>query len=173
MYPKFAVLLAFAATLILPTSADALGIRLLDQNAEATARADAFAATADNPSAVYYNPAGITQLDGTRVVLGAYGIHFNSRIDLEADGDPFDNKYDAQIVPQLFATWQPSKGPLTFGIGLYSPFGLALEYDDDVPFRSLAHKGSMVYITLNPVVAWKITESLSVAAGPTVNYAKV
>ncbi len=165
--------LAAALVVFLPVSSQALGIRILDQNAEATARADAFVATADNPSAVYYNPAGITQLDGTRVVVGTYGIHFNSRVDLDVDGDPFDNEYNPQAVPQLFATWQPQNLPLTFGFGIYSPFGFALNYGDDVPFRTLAHKGSMVFLTANPVVAWKVTDSFSVAAGLTVNYAKV
>ncbi|MHA3770181.1 OmpP1/FadL family transporter [Verrucomicrobiota bacterium sgz303538] len=171
MTPKSSVLLVAAA--LLPLSANALGIRLFDQDAYATARGNAFTATADNPSAIYYNPAGITQLDGTQIRVGAYGISFNSRIDLKADGDPFDNKYDLQVVPQFFATWHPENLPLTFGLGFYAPFGLANEYSDNVPFRSLAHKGSLRYLTLNPVVAWKITDSLSVAAGPTINYAKV
>ncbi len=168
-----AALTTAAAAILLPVSSHALGIRLLDQNAEATARADAFVATADNPSAIYYNPAGITQLEGTRVLVGTYGIHLNSRADLESDGDPFDSVYDAQVVPQVFATWQPKNLPLTFGVGFYAPFGLALDWDDDVAFRTLARKGSLRYLTINPVVAWKINESLSVAGGVTVNYAKV
>ena len=40
------------------------GFRLPDQDAFATARGEAFAATADNASAIYYNPAGISQLEG-------------------------------------------------------------------------------------------------------------
>jgi long-chain fatty acid transport protein len=44
--------------------ASANGFGLADQDAFATARGEAFVATADNPSAIYYNPAGITQLEG-------------------------------------------------------------------------------------------------------------
>ena len=44
--------------------ASANGFGLPDQDAFATARGEAFVATADNPSAIYYNPAGITQLAG-------------------------------------------------------------------------------------------------------------
>jgi long-chain fatty acid transport protein len=40
------------------------GFRLPDQDAFATARGEAFAATADNASANYYNPVGISQLKG-------------------------------------------------------------------------------------------------------------
>ncbi|MHB8523020.1 MAG: hypothetical protein ACYDH9_20000 [Limisphaerales bacterium] len=54
----------FWSAALMPMTAYGLGIRIADQDAEATARGNAFAATADNPSAIYYNPAGITQLDG-------------------------------------------------------------------------------------------------------------
>jgi long-chain fatty acid transport protein len=157
---------------IMPLSAFGLGIRLIDQEASATARGEAFVATADNPSAVYYNPAGITQLKGVQFLMGTYAITMNSRIDLEIDGDPFDNLYSPQAIPQVFATWSPEKLPLSFGIGFYAPFGLALDYDDDVPFRNLAHKGSIRYLRINPVIAWKITDSLSIGGGATIDYAK-
>src|SRR5207302_10244043 len=67
-----------------PATGWALGIRIPDQNPEATARGDAFAATADNPSAIYYNPAGITQLDGTRALLGAYAITSEAKVNLDS-----------------------------------------------------------------------------------------
>src|SRR5215208_5228482 len=57
-------LLVLALGLVLPTAGYALGIRLFDHDAFATARGDAFVATADNPSAIYYTPAGIPQLQG-------------------------------------------------------------------------------------------------------------
>ncbi len=54
----------------LPQKGNAVGFRLPNQDPEAIARGDAFAATADNPSAIYYNPAGITQLQGDRYSRG-------------------------------------------------------------------------------------------------------
>ena len=61
---KSAQSLALACAVVLgtPSLSFGLGIRISDQDAAATARGNAFAATADNPSAIYYNPAGITQL---------------------------------------------------------------------------------------------------------------
>ena len=53
------------------------GFRLADQDAFATARGEAFVATADNPSAIYYNPAGITQLEGNNLRGGIYGIYLD------------------------------------------------------------------------------------------------
>ena len=57
-------LLVVAIGLTVPIRGFSLGIRVFDHDAFATARGDAFVATADNPSAIYYNPAGITQLQG-------------------------------------------------------------------------------------------------------------
>ena len=38
---------------------------------------------------------------------------------------------------------------------------------------SLAIESRLQYMTLNPVVAWKIAPPLSVATGPTLNYSKL
>ena len=48
-----------------------------------------------------------------------------------------------------------------------------MEYPDTAAFRGLALRGALDYITLNPVLAWKINDNLSVAAGPTFNYGDV
>jgi long-chain fatty acid transport protein len=150
-----------------------LGFRIPDQNAEATARGNAFTATADNPSAVFYNPAGITQLEGTRVLLGAYAISLKERVDLLAPGENSEfssTNTDLQAVPTFYVTWKPKQYPIALGLGVYMPYGFAIEYPDDTPFRTLAVKGSIQYLTINPVIAWKITDTFSVAAGPTVSF---
>ena len=160
---------------VLSATSYGLGFRIPDQGAAGTARGDAFAATADDPSAIYYNPAGITQLEGTRVLLGGYAISLKSRVSLDAPGDNRDfssiNTH-LQAIPTFYATWKSQSMPIALGLGVYVPFGFALTYPDDTPFRTIARKGSLQYTTLNPVVAWKITDTLSVAAGPTINYGR-
>ena len=153
-------------------SAFSLGFRLADQNAEATARGNAFAATADNPSAVYYNPAGITQLEGTRLLLGSYATSLRVRVDPAAPGAPaFSNtNNELQFAPHFFVTTKPQGSAFAFGLGIYAPYGLGLEYPDDASFRTTARLGKILYVAINPVVAWKICDSLSIAAGPSVNY---
>ncbi len=166
-------LLGAAAALVLSTApAFSLGIRIGGQNAEATARGDAFAATADNPSAVYYNPAGITQLEGTRALLGSSATTLRVRVDPETPGaSAFSNRNtELQFAPTFFVTTKPKNSPLAFGLGIYAPYGLGLEYPDDTPFRTTARKGKILYVAINPVVAWKIHDTLSIAAGPSINY---
>ncbi len=65
---------ALLGALLAPAIGFSNGTRLPNQNAEATARGNAFVATADNPSAIYYNPAGLTQLPGLQIQSDAYAI---------------------------------------------------------------------------------------------------
>ncbi len=70
----------------LPVTAPALGFRIPNQDAEAIARGNAFVATADNPSAIYYNPAGITQIQGTEAQYGLHSISVDSHYSSLAPG---------------------------------------------------------------------------------------
>lgn len=56
--------LVLGAAAVWPLTVHGSGVRIAQQDAAAVAQGNAFVATADNPSAIYYNPAGITQLEG-------------------------------------------------------------------------------------------------------------
>ncbi|MBA4149596.1 MAG: outer membrane protein transport protein [Verrucomicrobia bacterium] len=153
------------------TDAHAVAFRLPNQDPEAIARGNAFAATADNPSAIYYNPAGITQLDGHHFTLGLYlvsaGTEFESSSGLKARTDT-----TFQPVPQLYYVYSPEESRFSYGLGVYAPYGLSLDWGDNNPFRTLAQNGQIVYATINPVVAYQVHRTLSIAIGPTINYSK-
>jgi len=58
-------------------------------------------------------------------------------------------------------------------LGAYAPFGFSVKWPNDAPFRTSGIEGSLDCFTLNPVVAWQIHPTLSIAAGPTFSYSKV
>ncbi len=159
--------------LLLPSIALALGTRLPDQDAEATARGNAFTATADNASAIFYNPAGIMQLgDGLTTRSGLYGILLKGTYD-PLSGSSGHKSYNHQTwegVPSLYLSYHPKDQVYSFGFGMYSPFGLKLEWPDDASFRAAGDYGSLQYIAFNPVFAVQVTRSLSVGIGITANY---
>jgi len=72
-----AIHLAALALSLTPLVAFGNGLRLPSQDAFATARGEAFVATADNPSAIYYNPAGLTQSTNTQIRSGIYGLYYD------------------------------------------------------------------------------------------------
>ena len=63
-------------------------------------------------------------------------------------------------VPQFFATYTPEDWPLSFGLGLYSPYGGNMSWPQDTGFRTVAISGSLTYVTINPVVALKLAPGL-------------
>src|SRR2546425_3312279 len=67
---RIAGLTTVVALLVCPSIGQATGFRIVDQSASATGQASAFTAQADDASAVYYNPAGMTQLRRVQVSLG-------------------------------------------------------------------------------------------------------
>jgi len=153
------------------------GIRLLSQDGFATARGDAFVATADNASAIYYNPAGITQLKGSNLRGGLYGIYFDPTFQPPPGAPNSGNTYHLEknyaAVPQFFFTHTLTDVPLSFGLGAYAPFGVGGDWPQDTGFRSVAIGGDLKYLTINPVMALKVAPALSIAAGVTVNYAQL
>jgi long-chain fatty acid transport protein len=164
--------LLFVVALLHPTAAMANGFRQPNQDPEAIGRGNAFVATADNPAGIYYNPAGITQLDGQNVSAGLYLISGSTEFEAPS-GATAQSKRDFQPVPQFYYVYAPKDFPLAFGLGVYVPFGLSVDYGTTPPFRDVAQNGSLLFATVNPTVAWKITEQVSVAVGPTINYSKV
>ena len=75
---RIASLLLAACLLAAPQltgKAQAEGFALSDFGARGTALAGGMVARADDPSAVAWNPAGITQLPGTQIMVGMTAIH--------------------------------------------------------------------------------------------------
>jgi long-chain fatty acid transport protein len=165
MKPILGVSLAGASLTV-----SATGFRAPDQDAFATARGEAFVATADNASAIYYNPAGLTQVDGQEVRGGVYGLYVRPRF-TSPTGQEFENEKTWHAIPQLFYSYKPETLPLAFGLGLYTPYGLSSRWAQDTGFRTVATEGSITCYTINPTVAWEIAPSFSVGAGIRVNYA--
>ncbi|MBI4327006.1 MAG: outer membrane protein transport protein [Chloroflexi bacterium] len=165
--------LCLALVAVWPAALHGLGLRIPNQDAEAIARGNAFAASADNPSAIYYNPAGITQLEGQNFQMGMHVISVNSRYRNRATGAETKSKYEMQPVPQFYYTLSPTNSSVSYGVGMYAPYGLGIEWPENSPLRTLSIEGRLMYVTLNPVVAWQIHPTFSLAAGPTVNYAQV
>mgnify|MGYP001553857102 FL=1 len=56
---------------------------------------------------------------------------------------------------------------------MYAPFGLGLKWPENSDIRSLAIDSKLYFFTLNPVVSWQATKTLSFAVGPTFNYARI
>ena len=167
----YLTLMTVAATAGTCERAFGLGFAIPNQDAAAIARGNAFIATANDPSAIFYNAAAITQLEGQQVQFGAHNLAINSEYRSLDGSIHSETKSEIATVPQLYYTSSPKDKPFSYGMGLYAPFGLGLEWPRNTSFSSLALEGRLTYLTFNPVIAWEVLPNLSIAAGPTINYA--
>jgi long-chain fatty acid transport protein len=164
------------AALLVPKSSHADGFRLLDQGTAATAQGAAFAAQADDPSALYYNPAGMPQLPGVQLYTGVNLIGssttFTNLQGATASGGPTG----AIINPPqsfLYLTWLlsdvvPPSNPLSnlaLGIGVNVPFGLQTNYSSTGPLANVATHAALPLLDIKPTAAYRLTPYLSVGAG--------
>lgn len=163
--PKFVSLAGIVS--LITTTAGAIGVYVPDQDAEAMARSDAFIAKADDPAAVFYNPAGLTQLSGWTASGTLYGIQIDSQYRGLGSADSANKIY---LLPQAYLGFHPTNRPVAFGIGVYTPFGLGGDYGNTSPLRPVIIEDSLQFSTISGVASWEILPGLSVGAGPVFNF---
>ncbi len=149
------------------------GFQLNEHNARAMAMGGAFTGLADDPSAIYFNGAGLTQLNGIHLMLGTTMI---SPVFSFRGVAPAITEYDAAkqhfFPTHFYATYGYDKN-LAFGLGFFSPFGLGSKWGEDWIGRYLAVETSLQVFAITPVVAYRITDNLSVSAGLEYSFANV
>jgi len=146
------------------TNSYANGFIIGEQDAEAMGGASAFAARADNPSAIFYNPAGITQLDGTNVTLGTTLVTVKTTYHKPGTAIKSSNK-DRVDTPGYFYITRKINDKISAGFGFYQPYGLASDWQSDWPGRHIVTYAMLRTFYFNPVIAWQVNKNLSVAAG--------
>lgn len=156
------------------------GLKINEQGAKAMGMANAFTAQADDPTALYYNPAGIAFLKGAQINLGSVVIavpqtEFEGTTGLSGSTVVSEMaKKDLFIAPNLYATYTLAALPLTFGLGINSIYPLAKSWDDSSAFRNQIQNISVKPINFQPTVAYLFQDyNLAVAAGLDVTHAIV
>jgi long-chain fatty acid transport protein len=135
------------------------------QGATATGMGGAFTAKADDPTAIFYNPAGITQIEGTRVLLGMTSISPKTTLE-----DPWKNTWETEketfLLPNFYLTHQLNDS-WNLGLGVFSPYGLGRDWSGrkDFVYRYLVREVTIQSIYVTPVVAYKLNDNWSIAAG--------
>ena len=153
------------------TQTYAAGFQLSEQSAIQMGRAMAGAGiVGDDLSAVHYNPAGMTLLSGTR--MQATGTWVAVNLDYEGDSGQSENgRLKGQIIPAGFITHQINDS-LWAGLGLTVPYGMGTEFGEGWEGRERGTESMILTFDINPNLAWKVNEKLSVGGGVSLQYAK-
>jgi len=143
------------------------GFSFTEHGAAASGKANAFAGEANDPSAIFYNPAGITQLPGTQFMIGTSIVKLDSTFRSSTTGENTKLEDQFPIVPHFFITHRFKQWDerLSVGLGVYTPFGIVVDWPDNWQGRFNTTNARLRVTVYNPTVAYQVTPGLSVAAG--------
>jgi long-chain fatty acid transport protein len=148
--------------------------RLFDHSASATGQASAFTAQADDASAGYYNPAGMTQLRGVQLSAGTTliggSLSFQNGTGPTTQGDfrgsvalpPPSNLY---VTANLKDLGIGSSEGTTVGLAVFSPFGTLTRWPDSGPFATATTKAAFELIDIRPSIAFRPLPDVAIGLG--------
>ena len=139
--------------------------------------ASGMVARADDASAVAYNPAGLTQVEGTQIMGGLAAVALN--LDLDTDAGWCSNSHQVWPIPHAYVSHQLND-KVWLGLGMFTRWGLGHSYPDGWAEGGFFKAGieqqmggagsalksiTLLTSTINPTVAYKLNDVWSVAAG--------
>lgn len=156
---------------VFASQAYAAGFQLSEQSSIQMGRAMAGAGVmGDDLSAVHYNPAGMTLLEGTRIQATGTWVAVNAEYKGES-GATENGRKKGQLIPAGYITHQLND-QVWLGLGLTVPYGMGTDFARNWEGADRGNKSTILTFDMNPNVAWKINEKFSVGAGISLQYAK-
>jgi long-chain fatty acid transport protein len=157
--------------------AHAAGYALVEQSASGIGNAYAgAAASAEDASTIFFNPAGMTYLPDTQLAVAGHAIRSSIEFrdngshrspqtgGLATQGGDGGDAGDWSFLPNVYFT-QAVHPKIKLGIGVNAPFGLKTQYDSGWVGRYQALKSELKTVNLNPSVAYKVNDRLSLGLG--------
>jgi long-chain fatty acid transport protein len=148
------------------------GFRIFGSDAEAIGKGGAFTAEADNPSAVVFNPSGLTQLKGKNHVSVGTAV-ISPMVDYQnTSGNETQMRRENFIVPHVYAVSDFGLDKVVFGVGVNSGFGLSTEWADNSFSRYHAVKTDLENMDNHFTLAYQLNEQLSLGVGAILEMSK-
>ncbi len=159
--------LAFLAVVVLSVStAFPSGYQLNEHGSKAVAMGGAFVARAWDPSAIYFNPAGLSYVKGFNIMVGGTLILPSTTFT-----GPYPNNTETKMnsltffPPNAYVTYNFDNG-LAAGVGIFTPEGLGASWPQDWVGRFVITKISLQSLDINPTVSYSFfNDMVSVGAG--------
>lgn len=174
---KKTLTLTALGTVLLAANVQAAGFHLREQSAAAQGNAFAGAtAGAENISYTYFNAAGLTRHEGTQLNVGGTYIApkaqaLNVRDANGNRGADINNIVHAAVAPNMTVSHQIND-KVFVGLGLNVPYGMITKYDQDWAGADHGITSKVMSATFTPMVAYKVTDKLSLGAGLQMQYIK-
>jgi long-chain fatty acid transport protein len=155
-----------AALFVLTTMAYAGGYRVSLQGNKSLAMGHTGVAVINNSELVFHNPSGLAFLEEKlHVSAGVFGVFSSVAYQNTATGEFAETDSPVGTPFYLYASYQANDW-LTFGLGVYTPYGSRVEYEDDWAGSHLVNNIELQAIFVQPTVTFKIFDNFSIGGGP-------
>lgn len=142
------------------------GYRVAIQGQKQLAMGHTGVAVISSAESVFFNPAALSYLDGKlNVSLGGSAIFSSVKFQSAADNYVTETDSPLGTPVNLYASYQATDW-LTFGLGVYTPYGSRVEWEKDWAGSHLVNDINLRAIFVQPTVALKINDFLSIGGGP-------
>ena len=177
---------------LMAQAAWASGYHFGTQSVSSQATANSSAAEAADPSTLFYNPAGLTKLEGTQATINvnlvapsvkysgasaeypAVPLNATTTFPKQAVEGKTSGSIEPSsitVVPHMYASHKLND-KISLGLGVYVPFGSGTEYDQDSVLRYNLNKLGLETMALQPTVAFKLNDHHSFAVGLVAQHTK-
>jgi long-chain fatty acid transport protein len=174
----FGLLIVSLVLTLAAGTAFAGAFRIPESSATAMGQGNAFAGQADDASAIQYNVGGLSQVEGSQILLGGTLVSLGT--DFTAENAPFAGVKSSMedkvhFPPYLFYANHIGESNWWIGLGINSPFGLSTEWNNSASFNQaglgaagtpLVTETMLSIIKVAPVVTYKFSDSFSLGFGP-------
>ncbi len=157
--------LGVAAVLAAQTAMGA-GFGIYEGSARGNAMGTEVTADPASPSVLYNNAAGMTELDGTQVEAGVTLIRPSQTVVTTTPAGENNNYANSKwwAPPNAYVTHQVNE-KVWAGMGVFSRYGLGIDYEDNWAGRYNCQEATIQSLDVNPSIAVKVLDNLSLAAG--------
>ncbi len=161
--------MTLASLLLAVGEALAGGYAIPQQTAKAVGMSNAMTAGVNDPSAVYYNPAALTEIDGNQL-LGTFS-YINVQSNVQNSDTTFKsdtksiNRQEHNFVPTFFGNFHIPESKFTLGLGFYTPFGLSVDYDENSFTRYAITEAELSPYYINGAIGWRPFDMIAIGAG--------
>jgi long-chain fatty acid transport protein len=158
-------LLSLTLMALAASSAFAGGYRVSLQGQKQLAMGHTGVAVVNSAEVMFFNPAGMVYLkDRFNISVGANGLFAKSKFQNEtynwkASTDNFGTPFS------VYASYKATDW-LSVGIAVYTPYGSAVEWDDDWQGSHLVNNIDLEAIYFQPTISLKVNDQLSFGGGP-------
>ena len=165
--PAAALAAALLVAVLLPAAdAGAATFGRFQRGGRGVSQVGAFVARADGPAAVYYNPAGLTEVPGFQVEAG---LDFSNATDELSDASgTYRADHSIQFPPYLYLSWSDPErsGDWALGIGIDTPHWDRADWDPVFfPLRFTTRLNEVEVWEVHPILAYRVSDGWSFGGG--------